>query len=381
MNTTIRIFQRTDFQKKDGTWPIYLRFTQNRKSKYISLGISCTTKNWIISKNRISKNDPRHKEKNLTLDIYESKARQIILEYLFKQKKVTFAEFQRNFNNEHFGSDSFYSFILDQIVKLKDKFSPGTIKNYKAQLNKLKSYKKQLTFNEIDNSFMLDYENYLTTTKQNNKNTRNKSLSFIKAIVVKAVEEGIVPDSQCKTYKLGRVDGDREFLTVTEIEALTKLLKRPELKPGKANVLKYFLFCCYTGLRYQDVKDLRFKNIQDGLITLKMHKTKENVRVPLIEKAKALISTMDNPFQNQKIFHVFTDQTTNRYLKEIVSMAGIVKNISFHCSRHTFATNGLTLGIPLEVIKELLGHTDIKTTLIYAKLEDSVRKREMNKWE
>jgi len=102
------------------------------------------------------------------------------------------------------------------------------------------------------------------------------------------------------------------------------------------------------------------------------------VRIPLINRSKPLIPE-NKPFisREQKVFHVLTDQPTNRYLKRIMKHSEIDKLISFDCSRHTFATNGLSLGIPLEVIKSLLGHTDIKTNLIYAKLEDSVRTREI----
>ena len=80
------------------------------------------------------------------------------------------------------------------------------------------------------------------------------------------------------------------------------------------------------------------------------------------------------------MFRVLTNQKTNEYLKNIMDLAGIDKQISFHCARHSYATNGIELGIPLEVISQLLGHTDVKVTRIYAKYSDNVKVRELEKW-
>lgn len=377
---TIKIFLRTDFTKKDGTNPVCLRFTLNRKPKVLSLDISTSKNNWIESKQRISKSDPDHDYKNDLLDLYENRAKKILFDYKIKHKHLSFQEFSDNFRMDNYGSTSFFDFVQNMALKYKNIFSPGTIKNYNYQLNKLKDFRPELFFDEIDTDFMLDYHNFLTGNRQNNKNTAIKSLSFVKSMVNKAVNLGIIKESLCKKYKQERIEGDREFLTLTELQMLDRKYHDGEFKPNKANVLRYFLFSCYTGLRYLDIKNLRFKNINEDVISVKMHKVKKTVRIPLSSKAKKLIPG-NNAFEEQKVFRVLSDQPTNRYLKEIMAQAEINKSISFHCSRHTFATNGLELEIPLEVIQELLGHDDIKTTRIYAKMLDSRKKKEMDKWE
>ena len=108
-----------------------------------------------------------------------------------------------------------------------------------------------------------------------------------------------------------------------------------------------------------------------------MHKTKDSEYVPLIEKSKHLIGT---GFNNQRVFKVSANQVANRNLKDIMTGAGIKKDISFHCARHTFATVGISLGIPIEVISKLLGHKDLQTTQIYAKVMDHVKIMQMDKW-
>jgi len=186
-------------------------------------------------------------------------------------------------------------------------------------------------------------------------------------------------------YSIKRVPGHREFLTPDELKKLEDLFKSGELKRYESNILRYFLFSCYTGLRFQDIKNLRFVDLKKEihnkkkvtLIKIKMHKTKDEVSIPVIKKAAALIP---EGFQNQKVFKVNTNQVTNRNLKLIYEKIGITKNITFHSARHTFATNGITLGIPIEVISKLLGHRDLKATGIYAKIVDDKKIQEMKKW-
>ena len=98
------------------------------------------------------------------------------------------------------------------------------------------------------------------------------------------------------------------------------------------------------------------------------------------DRAKKFLPDQVYGLKNLKVFRVLSNQKTNEYLKNIMEIAGIDKQISFHCARHSYATNGIELGIPLEVISQLLGHTDVKVTRIYAKYSDNVKARELEKW-
>lgn len=127
-------------------------------------------------------------------------------------------------------------------------------------------------------------------------------------------------------------------------------------------------------MRYRDVKALRHKNIiedtSDGqvykLVSFTMHKSNEQIDIPLNDRALALLPNCG--FREDNVFSVYSNQPLNRYLKDAASLAGINKPISFHCSRHTFATLLLNREIPIEAVSKLLGHKDIKTTQIYAKI-------------
>lgn len=381
MSITSKLILRPDYIKIDGTNPIYLRLTINRIVKTYSLKLSCLSKYWIENKSRVSKSCPNSYRINLLLDKHENKSNQIIFDFQKNDKILTFIEFEKHLKNNYYNNKSFTVFVQEQIKTQSCNFKKGTIKGYKDQLNKLQSFRPEIVFSELTPAFMDAYKQYLIQVRNNNKNTIIKSLLFIKNMLNKALKEGLINDNPCKSYKLGRIEGNREHLSINELEKLNELLCPGELKSNKANVLRYFLFCCYTGLRYSDILSLKYSDINNDIISIKMHKTEELVRIPLIEKAKNLMHPDNEYFKHQNVFKVFTDQVTNRYLKEIMEIADIEKIISFHCSRHTFATVGIDLEIPIDIISKLLGHTDIKTTMIYAKYNDGVKIREMGKWE
>ena len=170
-----------------------------------------------------------------------------------------------------------------------------------------------------------------------------------------------------------------QYLTIEELKKLHTLVFSLS-NQLLFNVGRYFLFACYTGLRYSDVKQLKWENIQDNMIRLNMVKTGDEIFIPLNDKARHILSTIDNKDKTGEVFRVITNQKTNLALKKLASLAGINKNLSFQVARHTFATVSLTLGIPVEVVSKLLVHHDIKITMIYAKVIDEVRIEQMQKW-
>jgi site-specific recombinase XerD len=373
---TIKIVHR-DYTRKDNTKNVFLRLTINRKHKYFRLNVFVNPDHF--KSGFISRSDPDHDDKNNLIEHYRLKAQGIIHNFRITDKIITFDRFSQEFESGLINKDLFYEFVQDQIKLLDGKLTNGTLKNYKDQINKMKSFKPDLYFSEIDLRLIYRYEQYLINERENNKNTVVKSLIFIKQILNKAVAQNILNENPIQDYKLKRIVGERAFLSAEELGKLEELYSKNILKKNRSNVLRYFLFSCYTGLRYQDIKKLRFKDITEGnYISIQMGKTKEYVNIPLINKAQNLIP--GKGFDNQTVFRVLTDQPTNRYLKDIIKEVKIKKKISFHCARHTFATLSKSLGIDYDVISKILGHTDIKTTKIYTKYEREYLSSEMNKW-
>lgn len=375
-NCTIKVVQK-DYTKKDNTRNVFLRITIDRRQKYFRLNVYVNPNHFRSG--IISKADRDHDDKNNLIEHYRLKAQKIIHTLRISDQLITFDRFRQEFESNYINKESFYEFVEDQIQLLNGKLTKGTLKNYNDQVNKMKSFKQELSFSEIDLRLVYRYEQYLINKRNNNKNTVVKSIIFVKQILNKAVSQNIIIENPIQDYKLKRIVGEREFLSVEELGKLEELYIKATLKKNRQNVLKYFLFSCYTGLRYQDVKSLRFKDIKEGsLISIQMGKTKEFVNIPLTKKAKNLIP--EKGFENQAVFNVLTDQPTNRYLKDIIKDVKINKKISFHCARHTFATLSKSLGIDYDVISKILGHTDIKTTKIYTKYEREYLSKEMEKW-
>lgn len=373
---TIKIVQK-DYTRDDGTRNTFIRLTIKRKIKHFRIDVYVYPAQF--KKGVVSKSDPDHKYKNTLIDQSFIKAKKILFDFRILDKPITFNKFHQNFYNSSYGSDSFYDFYVKQVDLLKGKLSPNTIRVYNSQIGKLREFKKEATFNDIDLDFMTAYEGFIKRKKGNNQNTVTKSIKCIKSILNRAVDQGIIRDNPIKLYKLQQIQGDREYLSPDELTNLEGLYYENSLKSNMLNVLRYFLFGCYTGLRYQDIQKLRFQDIKEGkYISIQMIKTKEFVCIPLIEKAKALIP--ESRFNNQTIFKVLTNQPTNRYLKDIMKAAKIKKQISFHCARHTFATISKYQGISYDVISKILGHTDIKTTKIYTRFELDLLTKEMDKW-
>ena len=151
------------------------------------------------------------------------------------------------------------------------------------------------------------------------------------------------------------------------------------------NILRYFLFSCFTGLRYSDIKELKGKHLSVSklsgreivILQKRQHKTKEVVKVPLAEPARALLPELIHP--EQPVFQVRTGQVTNRRLKEIMRLAGIDKNITFHSARHTFATLASAVGISGAYLSKLIGHTDLRTTMLYIGSNEALLSNEIEK--
>ncbi len=163
---------------------------------------------------------------------------------------------------------------------------------------------------------------------------------------------------------------NRGFLTDEEILLIAhKQINIPRLEL----IRDIFIFSCFTGLAYIDVSNLT----PDHIVTLgdkqwimtQRQKTSVETNVLLLDIPKAIIAKYGGKtYRNGKLFPMLTNQKTNSYLKEIADICGIKKNITFHLARHTFATMSLSKGVPMESVSKMLGHTNIRTTQIYARI-------------
>jgi site-specific recombinase XerD len=217
---------------------------------------------------------------------------------------------------------------------------------------------------------------YLESKCANAPNTIDRDVKRLKAIIHLAQKLEIIKEDPFKNFKSQTVVTHRSTLNVNEIAIIEEL----DLKYETIDLVRdTFLFMCYTGLAYSDLKSLThnqiFKSIGGKrIIKLQRNKTDENCMVPLMVKAEYLITKyQDHPakLNNDLVFPVISNQKMNQYLKLIMQLAGINKLITCHVARHSFATNSLEFNIPIETVSRMLGHTNIKTTQIYAKITET----------
>ena len=173
--------------------------------------------------------------------------------------------------------------------------------------------------------------------------------------------------------KLRKDKTERAYLTIDELERLANKEFSSERLERMRDI---FLFCCYTGLAYIDVKTLTTENLvqkADGKwwIVTKRTKTEVPVNVPLLEVPMRLIKKYEPLRKGNLVFPVYSNQKSNDYLKEIAALCDIHKDVTFHVARHTFATTvTLENGVPIESVSKMLGHTNVQTTQIYARITE-----------
>ena len=369
---------RKDRQLTTGEYPLCLLLIYCRKNRRLSLNISTSLKNWNGNRQIIKAGDPDHERKNKLITIYKNRVAEYETECIIKNKPVILDEAIRLLNGKSsYNKQSFYAYVDKEWSHYEATLKPNTLKKYRSHLNILKSYRKSLNFKDIDNDFLKGYEIYLHTKKLNCKNTIAKALKWIKSTFNQAINDGIIDTTPFSRYKISSEPSNREYLTIKEVERLEKLYRSNVLYPNMQETLRAFLFCCFTGLRLSDMKKLAYSEIREGIIFSVMHKTQIIVPIPLISRAKLLIDKKNTG----NVFSTVSDQMPNKHLVKTAQIANLGKKITFHCSRHSFATISLDLGITQNTIQKILGHTNVKTTEIYTHYSINLLKKEMNRWE
>ena len=264
----------------------------------------------------------------------------------------------------------------------KGRLSIGTVKQYISIHSKIKKYLAQellvpdFPLNKLNYRFLNDYRMYLESKCMNGPNTVDRDVKRLKAVIHLALRLEIIKDDPFKNYKSQTVVTHRSTLNVNEIATIEGITLQNETM----NLVRdTFLFMCYTGLAYSDLKNLTYSQIFQSMgskriIKLQRHKTDEHCMVPLMDKAESLINKYKDHQAKSNIDLVFptiSNQKMNQYLKLIMQLGGINKLITCHVARHSFATNSLEYNIPIETVSRMLGHTNIKTTQIYAKITET----------
>lgn len=272
-------------------------------------------------------------------------------------------------------------FIEDYTDLLKtEQCCRETYLRYKLTRNRLAEFMQaryrlpDMAVKELHPRFATDFDRWLRINYRLTNNSTMKLMRQLKTMLHVGYLNGWSKNDPLAGYKLNFEKVDRGYLTDEELDCLANkvfAMKRLEV------IRDLFLFSCYTGLAYIDLKHLSADMLRrwpDGnlWINTKRQKTDVPVLVRLLDVPIRLIKKYDGTTEGDLLFPVPSNQKVNSYLKEIASVCGIDKDLTFHMARHTFATTvTLANGVPIETVSKMLGHTNIQTTQIYARVIDT----------
>lgn len=390
----ILLFIKRKKELKDGSAPIYIRVTVGKLSSEFSSGKSIDPKHWLASKGRAKATSPNNKQLNKFLEQLEYELRGIHLRLKQENKSITAKEIVKSYKEKDCPKATILALYREHNKELFElignSVSLNTFKRHDTSAKLFQEYLQKvhhvddLPISSISLEILEKYKHYLMTVRHNNNNTAVKYLRNLGKILKIAVQRGLIVKSPMEQLHMKIEEVDKDFLTSDE---LARLKERKFEIPRLEHVKDVFLFCCYTGLAYVDVHSLCPKDVfeEAGKCWIKKarHKTNHMCHIPLLTPALDILKKYEWCRATRgKLLPVLSNQKMNAYLKEIADLAGIQKNLTTHCARHTFATT-VTLAnhVSMENVSKMLGHTTIKMTQHYARILDSSIAKEMSEVE
>lgn len=388
MNTKLSVlfFVKRTKTNVNGLLPIFIRITVNGERIEFSTKRFTPSDKWSVEGNRMKGTSAEARATNSYLDTLKSKVYDYQQQLIREDEEVN----TENMRNKILGIEKRSHMIVgifqqhnDEIKALIGKdYAAATHVRYETSLKHTEDFLKwkykvsDIDIRKIDHEFITSYEFYLKSVCNCCQNTTSKYIKNFGKIIRICLANGWIQKNPFINYKSKMVEVERAFLSMEEIETM---LNKVFVSDRLNQVKDIFLFSCFTGLAYADVKKLSRKNIAigvDGERWIYINRTKTDTRsnIPILPIASYLLEKYEDHPQvvNQdKLLPLLSNQKMNSYLKEIADACGINKELTFHIARHTFATTvTLSNGVPIESVSKMLGHKNLKTTQHYAKILD-----------
>lgn len=316
------------------------------------------------------------------IDKQRNKETLLLAESIKAKRELEIKNGQYGFTSGFKARTNFVEYFREQAAKRLQ--SKGNYGSWDSSLKHLISFAgEKVTFREVDTAFCERFKEYLTSEAKTSsgKNLSSSSVSSyfnkFRACLKKAVQDKIILSNPCSEVSTPKViQNKREHLTMDELRTAAKAECRYEI------LKKAFLFSCLTGLRWSDIQKLQWSEVQEldegWRIVFHQKKTKGLQYLDISDQARSYLGESGKP--NER---VFTGLKYSSYMNVALSQwmmrAGITKQITFHCARHTFAVLQLTLGTEIYTLSKLLGHSELRTTQIYAEIVDDKKREAVNK--
>lgn len=386
---TISLVLRTDAINKKGEAPINFFIIKDRKLSKIKTGIKIAPQYWDAKKGRIKP----HVINSARLNSFLQNKLSELQDQVFEHETITKSLTNKQLKEKIYGKkpEDFFSFADEVVSNYKADGKISTYITHSSTIRTLKEYVKNQTlmFQDITPEFLTKYERHLQTKIKLKTNTIHKHLKFLRKLFNDALRLDKIEyqHNPFPKYKLKLEKTTRSFLSDEELNAIEAV---PTVAGERLDLHKQmFIFAAYTGgLRVSDVLKLQWKNFDNSHIHIAIHKTKSQLSIKLPNKAIQIINqyhtkkskptdfifpmlengiNLDDP---QISYQQISSATAyiNKNLKILAQKAGIEKPLSFHISRHTWATRALRKGISIDKVSKLMGHAQLRETQIYAKI-------------
>lgn len=386
---TITMELRKDKANEKGEAPIHFRVVKDRKSSRISSGLRVPIIYWDEKNKRIKKGFPNSTRFNAYLIQKLSELQEQIVSEEGLKKSMTTKQLKEKIVGKK--PEDFFSFANEVVNNYKADGKISTHITHTSTIRTLKEYVKyqSLAFQDITPEFLARYERYLQHTMKLKTNTIHKHLKFFRKLFNDAVRLDKIEyqHNPFPKYKLKLEKTSRSFLSDEELKAIEEVATVPGERMHLHKMM--FIFASYTGgLRISDVLKLQWQNFDGSHIHIAIHKTKSQLSIKLPNKAIEIVNAyrtkkskptdfifpmldndvdLNNP---EEAYSQISSATAyiNKNLKLLAKKAGIEKHLSFHISRHTWATRALRKGISIDKVSKLMGHAQLRETQIYAKI-------------
>jgi len=356
-----------------GVCPIYCRITFLKKRKQFSTGQFVIPKQWNSKIQMVSLKDPNNNFINSQFSFIAQKINKSFLLLQVKEERFNVNDIYSQFRGkelvkEHHVVEYFESYLnkLKTLVEIDIKQVTWNKFNYiKKDVKSFVKWKfktNDYPLKKLELQFLHDFEYYLKVEKKQKQITINKSLQRFRRVVRTALAENYFDKDPFTLYKTKTVRTEVVFLSPEELT----LLEQHEFTRRRLQFIKdLFVFSCYTGLPYRELMNLKQSNIVKGFdgnlwIKMKREKTSKELSIPLLPKA---LEILEQYSKDGLVFPRISNQKYNSYLKEIADLVGIEKRLTTHMARRTFASTVLLYNdVPMEIVSELLGHSNMKIT-------------------
>ena len=379
--------------KKNGNAPIMARITIDGTPKTFGTKLEINADNWDLKFGRVLGKSTEAVRINKKLDNIRGRIDTIYENMLKHEGFATAQKVKLSFLGVGVMDDAILKVFNDQNEQFKklvekEERSEGTYNKYITVYNHLSNFiefryhRDDMAFRELNNDFIREFDFYLRYDLQLSHNTIWVYTMPVLALVELAIKKGLIREYPFEDYEISMEETDRGYILKEDVEKL--MFSKPPHKRYEL-VKDLFIFSCFTGLAYADIKKLTRNNIQsffDGHQWIISRRKKSDIasNVRLMEIPKRIIEKYQGATRNECIFPVPTNATCNTHIGKLIEKAGIVteQKVTFHTARHTFGTMFLTEGVPLESLSKMMGHKNISTTQIYAKITSQKISKDMD---